>query len=328
LHSHDVSSTERETRAATADPVVRHLADQGLYIGITAWTEHTLVESGELYPPEVQSARDRLRFYTTRYPITEVDSTFYRPPTEQIASLWVERTPPGFLFDVKAFRLLTEHPTPPHSLWRDLRDALPSDQAAKRALYGRDLPSEFMSEALRRFGSAIKPLRRAGRLGLVLFQFPRYFYPSKASFERLEWIADELSGWRVGVEFRQGRWLDDQHRGTTLGFLRANGLAYVCADEPQGFKGSVPPIAEATADVAEVRFHGRNAELWEARDVSTSERFRYEYSTDELAQWVPGIEHLHEGGRTVHLLMNNCYGGLPVRAASHLAGLLERRFRR
>jgi uncharacterized protein YecE (DUF72 family) len=328
LPSRQIQSTDHEERAAAADPIIGHLADQGLYVGITAWTERTLIESGELYPPDVKSAKDRLRFYATRYPITEVDSTFYHPPTEQVSSLWAQRTPPGFLFDVKAFRLLTEHPTPPDALWRDLREALPKDQVAKHALYGRDLPPELMAEALRRFASAIEPLRTAGRLGLLLFQFPRYFYPSKGSFERLEWIANQLSGWRVGVEFRQQRWLDDQHRESTLAFLRDKGFVFVCADEPQGFKGSIPPIAEATADLAEVRFHGRNAELWETRDVGTSERFRYDYSVDELAEWVPGITHLHEGGRPVHLLMNNCHGGLPVRAASRLAGLLEKALRR
>jgi len=99
-----------------------------------------------------------------------VDSTFYHPPARRTAALWVARTPPGFLFDVKAFRLLTQHPTPPSALRRDLREALPDEQAAKPRVYARDLPSELVTEALHRFADALQPLQAAGRLGVVLFQ--------------------------------------------------------------------------------------------------------------------------------------------------------------
>jgi uncharacterized protein YecE (DUF72 family) len=277
---------------------------------------------GALYPPGLTTAEERLHFYASRFPITEVDSTFYGPPAERTAGLWVARTPPGFVFDVKAFRLLTHHPTPPTSLWRDLRGALPPELAEKENIYARDLPPELLAEALRRFVSALEPLREAGRLGLVLFQLPRYVYPSRVSFGYLEWVADQLRGIQVGVEFRQQRWLDDQHREETFDFLARHRLAYVCVDEPQGLASSVPPVAAATADVAEVRFHGRNAALWEARDVSPAERHHYDYGREELAEWVPRIKLLHEGGRPVHLLMNNCAAGHCVSNAHTLAGLL------
>jgi uncharacterized protein YecE (DUF72 family) len=308
--------------AAADDPVVRRLADDGLCLGITAWTEPSLVESSELYPPTVTTVEQRLWVYASRYPITQVDSTFYHPPAERTAALWTARTPSGFLFDVKAFRLLTHHPTPPSELWPDLREALPAGQAAKPLVYARDLPPELVAEALRRFAAALGPLRGSGRLGDVLFQLPRYVYPSRASFGYLEWVAGELPGVRASVEFRQHRWMDDEHREHTLDFLARHGLAYVCVDEPQGFPSSVPPVAAATADVAEVRFHGRNAEMWEARGVKPVERYDYDYRAEELAEWVPKIRMLHEGGRPVHLLMNNVYRGYAVRSARTLARLL------
>ena len=89
------------------DPVIGELADDGLYVGVTAWTEPSLAESGELYPPGVATAEERLRYYAARFPVTEVDASFYRPLAQRTAALWAARTPPGFLFDVKAFRLLT-----------------------------------------------------------------------------------------------------------------------------------------------------------------------------------------------------------------------------
>jgi len=73
-----------------------------ILVGTTSWTEKTLVESGRFYPPDVHSAEGRLRYYATQFPVVEVDSSYYGLPSERNASLWVERTPDGFVFDVKA----------------------------------------------------------------------------------------------------------------------------------------------------------------------------------------------------------------------------------
>jgi uncharacterized protein YecE (DUF72 family) len=84
------------------------------------WTDKSLIDCRCFYPPEAKTPEDRLRFYASRFPIVEVDSTFYGLPSEQNAALWVERTPPDFTFDIKAFRLFTVHQTPPGSP-KDLR---------------------------------------------------------------------------------------------------------------------------------------------------------------------------------------------------------------
>src|SRR5438270_12238249 len=91
--------------------------------GSCSWTDRTLLEA-EWYPKRTMSAEERLRFYAARFPITEVDSTYYAPPAARQAELWAERTPDGFRFDVKAYSLLTGHPTRPRSLWKDIRDRL------------------------------------------------------------------------------------------------------------------------------------------------------------------------------------------------------------
>src|SRR5256884_8765855 len=84
-------------------------------VGIPSWTEPTLIKSG-WYPPDATTAENRLRYYATRFPIVEVDSTFYAIPNEKTAQLWVERTPKDFTFNAKAHALLTQHPTPPSRL--------------------------------------------------------------------------------------------------------------------------------------------------------------------------------------------------------------------
>ena len=297
--------------------------DAGLLVGTCSWTDKTLLESGAFYPPDVDTAEQRLRFYASQFSIVEVDSTYYGPPSERTAGLWVERTPPGFTFDVKAFRLLTQHPTPPRTLWKDLREALPEELASKRNVYARDLPREFVAEAFHRFSEALMPLHSAGKLGTILLQFPPYVYPAQGSFGYLAWAAEQLQEFDVAVEFRQQRWMDEEHSAATLEFLREHGLSYVCVDEPQGFASSVPPIVAATAPIAHVRFHGRNATNWERKGITAAERFRYDYSEEELQEWVPRVRQLREQANEVHLLMNNCYADYGIRSARLLFGLLS-----
>jgi uncharacterized protein YecE (DUF72 family) len=298
--------------------------DRSLLVGVTAWTEPTLVKSGLFYPDDVKSAEERLRYYAANFPITEVDSTYYAPPARNVAQAWADRSPDGFVFDVKAYRLLTEHPTPPGSLWRDIRDDLPAELAKKRNLYPKDLPVEVRDEAMRRFLDALSPLREAGKLGVILFQFPQWFVPSRHAFDRMVQLAEAAAPDRLAVEFRQHLWLDDRHAEQTLNFLTEHDLAYVCVDEPQGFTTSVPPVVAATVDdVAVVRFHGRNADTWEKKGISAAERFAYDYPDTELREWAPRLESLHEQAETVHALMNNCFADYGVRNAAQLASLLR-----
>jgi uncharacterized protein YecE (DUF72 family) len=86
-----------------------------ILVGTTSSTEKTLVESGRFYPPGLHTAEARLRYYASQFPVVEVDSLYYGLPSVRDASLWVERTAGGFVFDVKAFRLFTQHKTPPAS---------------------------------------------------------------------------------------------------------------------------------------------------------------------------------------------------------------------
>jgi uncharacterized protein YecE (DUF72 family) len=310
------------TAEVMAQDSIRRLARQGIYVGVCSWTGRTLIEAATFYPPGKMTAEERLRFYASQFPIVEVDSTYYAPPSERSAGLWVERTPPEFTFDVKAFRLLTQHPTPPRSLWKDLRDELPESTVDRRNLYARDLPDELLAEAFDRFSSALMPLHSAGKLGAVLFQFPPYFYPSSASRRWLRYVAERVAEYPLAVEFRQARWMDDDDREHTLALLEELGMLYVSVDEPQGFRSSVPPIAAATGSLAEVRFHGRNAQMWEARGISAEERFAYDYSEAELSEWVPRIRALREQAAEVHVLMNNCYADYGIRSARRIADLL------
>jgi uncharacterized protein YecE (DUF72 family) len=296
-----------------------------ILVGTCSWTDATLIESGAFYPPAVSTPAERLRFYAQSFPIVEVDSTYYGLPSERNAALWVERTPADFTFDLKAYALFTHHPTQVRSLPKDVREALDTDSSVRQKanVYYRDLPPALRDEIWQRFASALLPLDSAGKLGVVLFQFPPWFMPSSESTDYILEVKEErLPQYTVAVEFRNNRWLSDTNRQRTLRFLSDHRLPFVCVDEPQGFRSSVPPLAEATASDALVRFHGRNAEMWEGKGITASERFRYLYSEDELKEWVSPIQRLAQRAERLHVLMNNCYQDFAVRNARQMAKLL------
>lgn len=224
---------------------------------------------------------------------------------------------------VKAYAPITGHPTETKRLPKDLREALPAAAREKARLYPKDLPREMLEEIHARFWTALEPLRRAGKLGAVLLQYPDWVAVSRASKDALLRARELLPDDRLAVEFRNATWMSDRDRDETLRFLAESGLTYVGVDEPQGFPSSVPPVAAVTDPaLAVVRFHGRNAQTWNRKGITAAERFDYRYSRPELAEWLPRIRRIADEAREVHLLMNNCYGDKAVNNARELSQML------
>jgi len=288
-------------------------------VGISSWTEPTLVKSG-WYPSDATTAEDRLRYYASRFPIAEVDSTFYAIPNAKTAQLWVERTPRDFTFNAKAYALLTQHPTPAARLPKDLREKL-TDSGAN--VYFKDLGPKEKESVWDRFREGLQPLQDAKKLGAIVFQFPKWFLPSPAAYRFLEDLREWLPDFGIAIEFRQVLWMKDERRQRVLQFLRDHGFTYVVVDEPQGFASSVPPVVGVTAPLAMVRFHGRNKETWEKKGITTAEKFRYLYQPAELKAWVPNLRDMAKQATEVHAIFNNCYSDYAVRNAEDLAHLLS-----
>src|SRR5262249_8227125 len=232
----------------------RHAA-MSIKVGTASWTDKTLIASG-WYPDHVNTPEERLRYYAEQFPLVEVDSTYYTPPNERNSQAWAERTPDGFTFNIKAFSLLTQHPTRPAALYKDIRP-----ESMTKNLYLHDLPKDSVDTVWERFRSALEPLHEVGKLGAVLFQFPQWFPIGKANKRYLLECADRARPYRICVEFRNKTWLSEQNRAETLDFLASYAVPYVCVDMPQGYPSSVPPVLAATADLAVVRFHG-HSEQW------------------------------------------------------------------
>ncbi|HVQ93444.1 MAG TPA: DUF72 domain-containing protein, partial [Mycobacteriales bacterium] len=249
-------------------------------VGTASWTDKTLLASG-WYPDDVKSAAERLGYYAKQFPLVEVDSTYYTPPNERNSDLWVARTPAGFTFNIKAFSLLTQHPTKPSALYKDLRP-----EGVTKNLYLKDVEESTVDAVWERFRSALEPLQAAGKLGAILFQFPQWFPIGRHNKHYILECKRRCEPYRICVEFRNKTWLSDDNQAETLDFLTSYGLPYVCVDMPQGHPSSVPPVVAATADLAVVRFHG-HSEKWTSRDIY--ERFGYHYSKPELKSWAPKI---------------------------------------
>jgi uncharacterized protein YecE (DUF72 family) len=299
-----------------------HLDGHRVLTGSCSWTDRTLVSEADWYPARTMSAEERLRFYASQFPLTEIDSTYYAPPAEEQARLWAERTPEGFRFDVKAYSLLTGHPTRPRSLWKDLRDELDPEVTEKRNLYPKHLSADALGEAWRRFEAALRPLHEAGRLGAVLFQYPPWFGPRKDNRAEVQSLRERLPDYRISVEFRSPRWTaEERDRERTLRLLEEHELIYVPVDAPP-VSGLPLVLAVTNPELLIVRFHGRADDTWKDTSKSAAERFRYLYSCQELEELAGPIAEAAEQAQETHLLMNNCYRDYSVRNAAELRDLL------
>jgi uncharacterized protein YecE (DUF72 family) len=270
-------------------------------VGTAGWTDKTLIASG-WYPPEADTPEKRLRYYASQFPLVEVDSAYYALPAEQTAAAWAARTPSGFAFNVKAFSLFTQHPTPVRALPADLRES--AGKAGKERVYLKDVDPEVAGQAWDRFLAALEPLRESGKLGAILLQFPPWFPISRSNKEYITACAERAAPRRVCVEFRNRTWMTPDNQKETLEFLTAHQLPYVCVDMPQGYPSSIPPVLAATSDLAVVRLHG-HSDKWESKDIQ--ERFGYRYSDEELAKWAGNIQRLAEDAAETQVVFNNCY---------------------
>jgi uncharacterized protein YecE (DUF72 family) len=301
-------------------PVVR-LGAGVVRAGTCSWTDRTLVRDSDWYPRKTMTAAERLEYYAARFPLVEVDSTYYAPPNERTAELWVGRSPEGFVFDVKAYSLLTGHPTRAASLWSDLREGILPDHRGQERIYAAHLEPGILEEAWQRFISALAPLREAGRLGTILFQYPPWFHPRKDTRQELELLPERLDGLPAMIEFRSPRWISTpRDRERTLDLLEALELAYVCVDAPAA--SGLPRVLACTHEPAVLRCHGRSDEAWTRKSGSAAERFRYLYDEGELAELAGSARELAHSAHETHLLMNNCYRDYAVRNGARLIELL------
>jgi uncharacterized protein YecE (DUF72 family) len=285
-------------------------------VGTASWTDETLLQSG-WYPHEARrDPEKRLRHYARFFDTVEVDSTFYALPRPEVVAKWVERTPEGFLFHVKAYSAFTGHGLEAGALPKDLRALLPRQEGH---LAQREVPEEVVEAAWERFFLALEPLKASGKLGYLHFGLPPWTEPKPRSFQYLERLAERTRGYWVAVEFRNPKWY------VAWGFVKKEllrlGLIHVSVDAPP-HPEAPPRVLEATHPVAVLRCHGRNAEAWKGPHEKPYERFNWRYSQEELEDLAQATLTLAKGAERVFVIFNNNYGTQGVEAALGLKRLL------
>jgi uncharacterized protein YecE (DUF72 family) len=181
-------------------------------IGCSGWN---YADWRERVYPKGLAQRRWLEHYATLFDTVEINNTFYRLPARSAVANWVESTPPGFVFSVKASRFLTHV--------KRLTD---------------------MGEGVRRFYERIEPLTASPKMGPVLWQLPENFHRND---DRLAGALARLPAGRHCFEFRHASWFVPE----VYDLLRGHGVALVIGDHPERpFQSH-----ELTADWTFIRFH-------------------------------------------------------------------------
>jgi uncharacterized protein YecE (DUF72 family) len=295
-------------------------------VGICAWADPALIESGAFYPRKSMSAEARLRHYASVFDVVEVNSSYYAIPDIRNTQRWIDRTPADFVFHVKAYSLLTGHHPRAETVPADLTALLPT--SPRRTRRGEIDATSFSPEAVDRafhlFRTAVRPIAEAGKLGYVLFQFAPWVHFDSTWLDYLASLPARLPGWTIAIEFRHRSWLPD-HLDETLRALTDARLGHVIVDAPPAGH-AIPRVTTATAPTAVFRLHGRNAQGWlrqlRGEEPSVREKYDYLYSEGELRALLPEIEAVGEETEEVFISFNNNNRDYPVKNALMMRRLL------
>lgn len=267
-----------------------------IYIGLSGWGDHD-----SIYPPKSNS-KNKLIHYSAHFPIVELDSSFYAIPPERNSVKWMKDTPDSFQFIIKAYQGMTGH---------------------QRG----EIPYESKEEMFALFKKSVIPYINAGKLAMVLFQFPPWFDCTKDHVAYLRWCRDQMGDMPSALEFRHQSWFSPAFMKRTLDFMKEEEWIHSICDEPQAGVGSIPAVLEATSRLKTlVRFHGRNKEGWKKpasgenwREV----RYLYRYNKTELTEWKKKLEVLQRQSHDIYVVFNNNSGGDAADNGKEMIGLLD-----
>ena len=270
---------------------------------------------GVFYPKDLKR-KDFLIFYATQFNSLELNNTFYNMPTAERLLSFYERSEGKLSFSVKANRLLT------HEIGTDWQVAAID------------------------FKEALKPLNEKERLSAVLFQLPESFHYTNDNRIYLAKLIAEFEGFPVMVEFRHKEWI----RESVFEGLEKRKAGIVFCDMPQ-LKNLPDGIVMGTPFIgknAYIRLHGRNEGAWYAhapkvqtsitsnhangekatyaveKSPNGSDRYCYDYSDGELAQFVPIVKAAVREGKKVQVYFNNHPNGSGAKNAISLKKMIEK----
>jgi len=260
-------------------------------IGCGSWADAEY--AGLLYPrgfpPDL-----RLCGYAMWLDHVEVNATYYALPKKEAVQKWVEQTPPGFLFDIRVPRTISQSP-------------------AKAGQDGRLI--KIMLENL-------EPLLQAKRLGTFLLVLSPFFKPERHKLQELDALIEKMQPHSLSVELRHSDWVSKKFRASTLRFFKERKLTFVTVDMPPIGGSDLMPFVEdiTNSKLAYVRLHGRNMGYVEAK--SAMERHTYLYSESELRELAQRIRRMSSKVNDIRVVANNHAQDFAPRTALALKELL------
>lgn len=258
-----------------------------LRIGPAGWSYRDW--QGVVYPRTAPARFDALGWLARFFDLVEINVSFYRVPPASLAQSWVERTVDTSMH------------------------------------FAAKLPGEFTHgrtpvrpPALRPFLDFLAPLAEAGRLDVVLVQFPWSLRPTDEAVVRMDALRAALTPHAPVFEVRHAGWAADAWRLR----LEEAGLDLVHVDQP-ALAGNLGPDF-GPGRRAYVRLHGRNAAAWFDPRAGRDARYDWLYSLDDLRAWAERVQELRRRRVSVHVVTNNHFAGQAVVNALELAALLGR----
>ncbi len=244
---------------------------------------------GVFYPEDLKR-KDFLSYYSTQFNALELNNTFYNMPDSQRMLSFYDRGEGRLSFSVKANRLLTH-----------------------------EVGADWIMKA-KIFRDAVGPLLEKQALCTVLFQFPQSFHYTNENRIYLAKLIDEFKGFPVVVEFRHAEWIKE----SVLAGLNERGTSIAMCDMPE-LKYLPKMRATPTSSLFYLRLHGRNADAWYADNATPngSARYTYDYSDNELKEFVPVIQNVILTGKKPIVFFNNHPNGSGAKNAKRLFELLK-----
>jgi uncharacterized protein YecE (DUF72 family) len=256
-------------------------ANPKLYIGPAGWDYPDW--QGVVYPPGLKGA-DRLTFLAAQFGAVEINVTFYRPIPPDYARRWLAavEAAPDFRFTAKVWQVFT---------------------------HDRRLPEAELAQ----FREGLEPMLAAGKLGVLLAQFPYSFHNTEENRAYLLKLKAALRNFPLAVEVRHRSW---QHRAVG-DFLAEIGLDFCNIDQPLV---SYPMGATrwVTGTRGYLRCHGRRQDAWFEFGDDRGARYDYLYSPEELEDLAARARELQEKAQETYVIFNNHPAGQAVANALEL----------
>lgn len=256
-----------------------------LRIGPAGWDYQDW--QGVVYPAGLKGT-GRLAFLAGLFQAVEINVTFYRPMAAHLTERWSEAVAdyPDFRFTAKLHNVFTHE---------------------------RRLPDKEVGE----FQAGMRPLLSAGRLGVLLAQFPYSFHNTEENRAYLVQLTEVFADFPLAVEVRHRSWQNRAVRD----FLNKIGLDFCNIDQPQ-VSYSLGRTAWVTGPRGYLRAHGRHREKWFEFGEDRQARYDYLYDPEELADLAARVRELMDQTPEVYVIFNNHPRGQAVANGLELAHLL------